>query len=396
MADAKQFLDLAGLKKFWGIIKNNFITNVGVITDNTNGSVFTLTYGDNDTKSIKIPAATEQGAGIMTTSQVATLNGLSSTIESSINLKGVAFSGKLASTSTVDGTNKCVNLDIKYDSDKKQIQVIDLNNSDYVLTSFDATAFIKDSFLNSAKIGDNNGKTGLILEFITKNPVTGESELSPIFVDLTSFVDTYTGSNAISVKSGTSSKVISLKIDINEKYLTINGNGLATTGIDNAISVAAEAAKNAAIAKAGELDAALKNELIGANTNDKTKDTIWGAKKYAEAEADAAEAAANNYTNTEIGKINTKIGDVPTGSTVVGMITSAAGKAEENANKYTDGEIGKINAKIGTIPEGSTIVGMITSEANKTLAAANNYTDAEIAKITAIPPESIEIDELDK
>lgn len=52
----------------------------------------------------------------------------------------------------LNNVNGKVNWGLHYDSDKKEIQVIDRNNSDAVLDTVDATAFIKDGMVDTASI----------------------------------------------------------------------------------------------------------------------------------------------------------------------------------------------------------------------------------------------------
>ena len=415
MADLtkKQYLDLAGLKAFWGIIKDNFVSEVSLSMPVDGPAVFMSKDGlGNETTIGTIPMATTSKAGLMSKEQVAALESVSGNIEAAIDLKGVAFAGnaaKIASIGTGDDVKaKHVNLDVKYDSKTKTIQVVDLNNESAVLTSFDATAFIKDSFLSSAAISEKDGKTGLLLTFELVNPETGEKAKEPIFVDLTSFVDTYNAGNGLNVAN----KVFSIKLAEGEKYLAVDANGLATTGIDTAISTAASAAEAAAKShaeeKAAAAETAAKSYADGLAVNydaaGSAAQALTDAKAYVDPkfaavaeeigvktgegaptglykEISDAEAAAKSYTDTEIEEA---LAGINNGTT--GILASA--------KAYTDQEVGKVNATIGTVASGKTVVKMIedaqeaaaktgTDAAAQALTDAKKYTDDELATAKA-------------
>ena len=140
----------------------------------------------------------------------------------------------------------------------------------------------------------------------------------------------------------------------------------------------ATTAKNDAIKKAGELDAALeskittayqgadttlKNTLIGAEGNASTKDTIWGAKKYADEKAGAALTAANNAQAAAEGAqstADTAKADAATAKSAADAADAKAVKAQETAN----GAVASINTITGT-----TIPGL-KSELNGNIATA--------------------------
>ena len=76
MADfnKKQYLDLAGLKAFWGIIKDKFVSEVSLTMGET-GAVFTSKNGlGTETQIGVIPMATESQAGLMSAAQAKTVN----------------------------------------------------------------------------------------------------------------------------------------------------------------------------------------------------------------------------------------------------------------------------------------------------------------------------------
>lgn len=321
MATKKQYLDLAGLEKFWSLIKGKFVADI----DATHGvSAVTLSLKDANGKNLKdvvLNAATETTAGVMTAEMYQKLDAVSGNIEAAVDLKGVAFAGNAATIASVgtgdDVKKKHVNLDVKYDSATKAIQVVDLNNNSAVLTSFDATAFVKDSFIKDAKMDGNN----LVLTLIEKDPVTGETAIETFKIDLSAFVDIYTAGNGIDI----SNKVVALKVKNGEKYLTVDANGLATTGIDNAISAAQTAAEG-------------------------------NAKNYTDAEIAKLTAAgtgilaqAKAYTDEEVAKVNKTIEDneKTTAEAFNDHETRIVALEEidhEAYKDYTDGKIAELTA----------------------------------------------------
>ena len=156
-----------------------------------------------------------------------------------------------------------ISLALSYDTNAKKIHLKSGENS---LGEVDATAFIKDGMLESAKIVTNNGtKDGTFLE-LTWNTDAGKDVT---YVDVASLVDTYTAGNGINIAD----YEVSLKVKSGDKYLEVTADGLASKGIDDAISTA-------------------KGEVIGnANTDTAESKTIEGVKKY------VAGAVANSHTH---------------------------------------------------------------------------------------------------
>ena len=158
MADLtkKQYLDLAGLKAFWGIIKDKFVSDVTLEMGDT-GAAFTATYGDGDTKTIGvIPMATKSQAGLMSAAQAKTVDEFSEGVAALVPLTAVKVNGTAAELA-----ERAVNLDFIYNSDAKEIQVVDKNNANAVLTKIDATDFIKDGMVSDVRLDGNNKKQTL-------------------------------------------------------------------------------------------------------------------------------------------------------------------------------------------------------------------------------------------
>lgn len=457
MADfnTKQYLDLAGLKAFWGIIKDKFVSNV-TLSMGDSGAVFEGSFGDGDKLTIgTIPMADSTKAGLMSAAQAKTVAEFSDGVATLIPLTAVKVNGTAASLDS-----RAVNLDFIYDSTAKEIQVVDKNNSNAVLTKIDATDFIKDGMISDVRLDGNN----LVIDFNT------DSGIQDIAIPFDKFIDVYTGTNGVKVEG----KAISLVT--NSDYLAADASGLKVTDalwtevgrLDTAVATAAatdatnkaNTAKAEAITEAGKLADAAKtaaegtaatfagnaenaakkytDDLIGGalagegtatvkgyvdaeiakvvGTNGSLADVLEDAKDYTDglvgtlpegsatvvAAIDAAKTAANGYADGLNTAMNTRVEALEAidhdhdNKTVLDGITavkvSAWDAAEGNAKAYTDG-------KIGTLPSGSTTVVAAINAASKTAEDnAKAYADSEVGKayaaVTAIPVADITFEKL--
>lgn len=114
------------------------------------------------------------------------------------------------------------------DSENNKIKLVGLNDTE--VASFDYAKFIVDGMLDDAEINEDNE---LVL---TMNTAAGSKELK---VDLTKYIDVYTAGNGITVTG----KVITAKAKEGDKYVEVTEDGIASKGIDTAISTAVDAAK---------------------------------------------------------------------------------------------------------------------------------------------------------
>lgn len=182
------------------------------------------------------------------------LNGTDGTLtETTLTSKLDEIDGELASkaeTSYVNG----LKVTIEKISNKEHICI--KNGSGTLLSSVDATAFVKDGMLQSAVYDESTHKLTL-----TWNADSGKTQATVI--DLTDLVDAYKGGDGISVTNGT----ISITSDVAKV-------GLST---DSSSAVTVLGAKKYAEEKAN----AAKNAVLGTSSDDYNKNTIYGAKAYA-------------------------------------------------------------------------------------------------------------------
>lgn len=141
------------------------------------------------------------------------------------------------------------NLSIHFDENRKYIQIKGINGQ--IISEISATPFIKDGFLDSAKIIKNEEEQALVdpdgiglgLSFpyillIWKTDAGKE----PIRIEIKELIQTYKAGNGLELNND----IFSIKLDATcEPYLTVSENGLKLTGINAAI----EAAKKSATTK---------------------------------------------------------------------------------------------------------------------------------------------------
>lgn len=180
---------------------------------------------------------------------------------------------------------------------------------------------------------ENASGTGTALKLVIAN------QTAPVYINTKDLVKDVTAGNGIAISGNDASNAIAIKIASNsESFLTVGPEGLKLAGIQNAIN----AAKNEAVAHtvngkkistnpvlaAGDIlkadgkttieadlaalqaqDGALqgninstKSELLGTAQDVSSKNTIYGAKKYADEKAAAAEKNAKADTASKIAK----------------------------------------------------------------------------------------------
>ena len=239
-----------------------------------------------------------------------------------------------------------ISLALSYDSNAKKIHLKSGENS---LGEVDATAFIKDGMLESAEIATNNGtKDGTFLK-LTWNTDAGKDVT---YVDVASLVDTYTAGNGINIED----YEVSLKVKSGDKYLEVTADGLASKGIDEAISTA-------------------KGEIIGnADTDTAESKTIEGVKKY------VADAVANSHTHD-----NKDVLDGITAEKVAAWDAAQANVIESVSVNGVDAAIDGKKASITITAENTALGKAITSDGKEpTEGADTNVVYASGATVSTV------------
>lgn len=141
--------------------------------------------------------------------------------ETTVIKLGIA-EGENVLTQTADGLKS--NIKIDYSGQKVRL----LGADDTVISSFDASAFVKDGMLNDAELVTatesspvNEKTSGTFVKF-TFNADGGDKV---IYLDVTSLIDVYTAGNGVAVDG----KTISIRLSEDEKHLEFTAGGVLVT-----------------------------------------------------------------------------------------------------------------------------------------------------------------------
>ena len=184
--------------------------------------------------------------------------------------------------------------------------------NDEVISSIEATDFIKDGMVSSVKlVGPEEGETGNKYLVITWNTDSGKEDMR---IDVSELFNPYTASDGVALSNGN----FTLKLDDNEQYLTVGTNGLSTN--ENLWN------------KVNELDnTVLSSAITSATTLANT------AEQNAKNHADGLNSAMNERVIAL--EIDTHTHD---NKSILDGITdekvNAWDKAEQNAKDYADGK----------------------------------------------------------
>lgn len=116
-------------------------------------------------------------------------------------------------------------ISLDYDNENKIIKLLGFNKE--IISSIDATSFIKDGMINNVQLEKNpDGKPIGTYLVITFNTDAGKE---PIYLNITKLIGIYTAGQGIDILDNT----ISIKIDpSSEKYIVVTKDGLKIAGID--------------------------------------------------------------------------------------------------------------------------------------------------------------------
>ena len=183
-------------------------------------------------------------------------------------VQGVAAEEKVLS---LDGDKLKTTLTLAYvpatETDNAVLRLQGINGE--VVSSIDATAFVKDGMLSGAKLegpkGDETGEKYLSLTF----NIDGGSE--EIRLNVSDLIDYYAAGEGLALDG----KTFAIKLDATaESYLKVTTNGLAVS------------------------------EALWTKVDDKDSAVLTSAQGYADTKAGAAETAAKGYTDTTIANLN--------------------------------------------------------------------------------------------
>lgn len=228
----------------------------------------------------------------------------------------------------------------------------------------DAIEIVKDQFLKDVSLDASNN---LVFTFET---TSGETTTK---VNIAKYIDTYTAGNGITV----SNKVIAAKVKTGDAYLTVDANGIASKGIDSAISTAVSNASTAWNTKLNaaknEIDAsidALQAEVVAPMVykGDTTTITQAVAGKVTTFSVKSGIYDAAGAANTVKTQLTGTSSDASSAITLYGVKAHATEIATSKASA----------AQSAAISAASTDA---TSKANNALANAKTYTDTALTWI---------------
>lgn len=218
--EQKKYLDLEGLKSLVKLIKANFAPKkgVGAITVDDNG--------------VALKIAETQGN--------VTLAQSAAGLTANVVIPDAQVTGVKADDKVLSLADKKLSatLGLSYDSENKKIKLTGINKAE--IASIDATDFIKDGMLKSASFTGAAGESGQHKNCI-KLVFNSDGPADPIYIDVSSLVDTYTA------KAGSG-------LTLNDHEFGIDTSVIATaqsvTNVSSAVSSLSEAAVQSASAAA--------------------------------------------------------------------------------------------------------------------------------------------------
>ena len=218
--EQERYLDLEGLKRLVNLIKAKFAPKkgVGAITVDDNG--------------VALKIAETQGN--------VTLAQSAAGLTANVVIPEAQVTGVKADDPVLSLTEKKLSatLGLSYDNESKKIKLTGINKAE--IASIDATDFIKDGMLKSASFTGAAGEGGQHKNCI-KLVFNSDGPADPIYIDVSSLVDTYTA------KAGSG-------LTLNDHEFGIDTSVIATaqsvTNVSNVVSILSETAVQSASAAA--------------------------------------------------------------------------------------------------------------------------------------------------
>ena len=203
-----------------------------------------------------------------------------------------------------------------------------------VISTIDAKSFVKDGMLDKVQLVVNpaNQATGTYLVF-TWNTESGLSE--PMYVPVTDLVDVYSQGDGVEIDSN---NVIKAKVKDNDPYIEVTTEGIASKGIDNAITVA-------------------KNAVVGTTEDAETAVTLHGVKKYAVNLVGAHESAVTVALGNKADKSAFDTFVSETNATLAGIKVTDVDSTETAGIKLNKSEAGVISVGVDSSALVSSLVG---------------------------------------
>lgn len=376
--EQKKYLDLEGLKILVKLIKAKFAPKkgVGAITVDDNG--------------VALKIAETQGNVTLSQSEAG--------LTANVVIPDAKVTGVKADDKVLSLTEKKLSatLGLSYDSENKKIKLTGINKAE--IASIDATDFIKDGMLKSASFTGAAGESGQHKNCI-KLVFNSDGPADPIYIDVSSLVDTYTAkaesgltlndhefgidtsviataqsvtnvSNAVSSLSGTAVQNASAAAESNYVKATVSKSGTTLT-------VGATATVQPIATASAEISAPKKGLAEASDVKTYVDEEVAKAKQAgadASAKVDTAIAALNATVTSDDTAVATvkvveakgKITDVVVTNVGAGVThTAATESAEANltATTATGAVVGSDIAKIKSyVDEKSTIVSILEKE----------------------------------
>lgn len=276
---------------------------------------------------------------------------------------GLVMTGEGGIAGTVEYS---ANIDVKYEGTK--IQLIDKTTKAVIGDGFDASAFVKDSYLESVVYDDETN-------ILTFTFIDNADNLEEIPVDLKDLVDVYTADEVTLTKNGAQFSIKEGGVgteQIAEKAVT---EAKLEKNVTDALALARTALQAADITgKADKVDGAVAGNFAGLDADGNLVDS---GKKAADFDASGAAATAEQNAKSYADDLVKDYGDIVTHNAAEFATSAENGaKALADANKATLDEI--TDEENGILAQAKKDAG---DKAAVVLGEAQKYADEKVAAL---------------